>query len=165
VFFHVQVGPSCSYVLRSCASLVRCSSNSGRRRNFYLPPVSDAFRPSPRTPCAPARIWAGPCWSANLFFFLSFLSFLFSLFSFSFFFFFLFFRFFFFVQNFVFLFKLENCSHFEFYSNFEKCSYFDFCSNLQIVHISNLFIYKICSSLKIVHFPKFEKKFIFSNFI
>jgi hypothetical protein len=49
------------------------------------------------------------------------------------------------------LFKFENCSHFEFYSNFEKCSYFDFCSNLQIVHISNLFIYEKCSYMKSVY--------------
>jgi hypothetical protein len=49
------------------------------------------------------------------------------------------------------LFKFKNCSHFEFYSNFEKCSYFNFCSNLQIVHISNLFIYEICLYVKNVH--------------
>jgi hypothetical protein len=67
----------------------RCGAQS--RRNSYLPPVSGAFCPAPRTPYAPRRIWAGPCWSA-IFFFLFCLSSLFSfsslfLFSFSFFFF------------------------------------------------------------------------------
>jgi hypothetical protein len=81
-------------------------------RNSYLPLVSGAFRPAPRTPYASGRTWAGPCWSANFCLFFSFSVFLlFSLFLFSFSIF--FFRFFFFIQNLY------------------------FCSNSNIVHILN----------------------------
>jgi hypothetical protein len=113
------------------------------QRNSYLPPVSGAFRPAPRTPCAPARIWAGPCWSANFFFCLS------SLFSFS--------------SLFLFSFSF---SFFGFSFSF-RILYF--CSNSKIVHILNfiqilknvhisffvqtckLFIFRICSYMKNVH--------------
>jgi hypothetical protein len=93
----------------------RCGAQS--RRNSYLPPVSGAFCPAPRTPYAPGRIWAGPCWSAIFFLFLSFFSFLF-FFSFFFFLFLFSFSVFLFCSEFVFLFKFENCSHFEFYFKF-----------------------------------------------